>query len=178
MTEKKINWKNVKDILVKQDKSEIIKLVKELYLLNRANKDYFHTKFQLIDPMEYYKDMIESNICPELNRPTRLGEAKKAITQYKKAVGDFLGELELMVFYVECGTSEIVQFGDMYEAFYDSLESMFGKITTKLQKSDIKIQKLFMPRLKKIISDSQGTGWGYCDALADMFCMAFPDEDI
>lgn len=53
---------------------------------------------------------------------------RKAISDYKKASGDEVGVLDIMVYYVEMGTKFTLEYGDIYEEFYDSLESMFKKV--------------------------------------------------
>jgi hypothetical protein len=42
-----------------------------------------------------------------------------------------LGEAELMTFFVECGNSLTVNYGDMDEAFYDALNSMYRRAIKK-----------------------------------------------
>jgi hypothetical protein len=66
----------------------------------------------------------------------------------KKAINDPVGTLDLMVYYVECGTQFTVDCGDIDEAFYASLESMFTQVVKRLQHSDQDTIDRFLPRLQ------------------------------
>lgn len=56
-----------------------------------------------------------------------LSTGKAAISAYKKTINDTEGLLELMVFYVECGNKFTVDYGDIDEQCYYSIETMFEK---------------------------------------------------
>lgn len=59
------------------------------------------------------------------NQPVKLSAARKAISDYRKAVGDAEGLAELMSFYAECGIEYTVAMGDIDEPFYISVEKVF-----------------------------------------------------
>jgi len=61
------------------------------------------------------------------DKPIEISRAKRAISAYSKAVGDPTGEAELMIFFVECGSKFTVEFGDIDEAFYFSLNLMYKR---------------------------------------------------
>jgi hypothetical protein len=92
-------------------------------------------------------------------------------------VGDPLGELELMVYYVECGNQLTRDFGDIDGPFYSSIISMFAKVVKRLQSSDESIIKSYVPRLHTVVKSADGIGWGYYDDLCDIFYEAFPEFD-
>lgn len=158
-------------------KPSLIGLIQELYSLRTENKNYIHAKFELGDSLKHYKTLIRDAIYPDKNHPIRLSEARKAISQYKKAVGDPLGELELMVYYVECGNQLTRDFGDIDGPFYSSIISMFAKVVKRLQSSDESIIKSYVPRLHTVVKSADGIGWGYYDDLCDIFYEAFPEFD-
>ncbi|EKN69014.1 hypothetical protein P9E76_14100 [Schinkia azotoformans] len=98
----------------------------------------------------------------------RLGEARDAITNFKKITGDQLRTLDLMLFYVEVGTEFTNTYGDIDGRFYDSMISMYNKVISECAK-DEKLFKIFHDRLSSVIEDSSGIGWGYHDALWDLY---------
>lgn len=171
----KISWKNIRTIVSGHSKPALIGLVQELYSLSAENQNYIHAKFELGDSLKHYKTLIRDAIYPDRNHPIRLSEARKAISQYKKAVGDPLGELELMVYYVECGNQLTLDFGDIDEPFYNSMISMFANVVKKLQSCDESTNRRFVPRLHTVVQSADGIGWGYHDNLSDIFYGAFAE---
>lgn len=55
----------------------------------------------------------------------QISRAKGAISRYCKAVRDISGEVELKIFFVECGARFTVEYGDMDEGFYNALNLMY-----------------------------------------------------
>lgn len=73
-----------------------------------------------------------------------------------------------MFYYVKCGNDVTLEFGDMDEAFYNSMGSMFGSIVKKLSaQADPKLAATWLDRLEKEHRRVADTGWGYGDELAD-----------
>ena len=100
---------------------------------------------------------------------------RKAISDYQKATHDALGTLDLMTYYVECGTQFTVDYGDIDEGFYESLDAMFTQVVKRLQHSDQETIDRLLPRLKGIVRQAHGIGWGYYDAISDTLEGAFPE---
>lgn len=69
----------------------------------------------------------------------RLVEGRRAINDFQKANSNISDTLTLMVYYVKCGNNFTLEFGDVDEAFYDSLGSMFSKIVQMLLGQNNKI---------------------------------------
>jgi hypothetical protein len=68
------------------------------------NQTFLHSRFGLgEDVLEPYKKIIDRWLWPDVFRKqdTSVSQAKRAISDYKKAVGDPEGLAELMVFYCE-----------------------------------------------------------------------------
>ena len=156
-------------------KSELVTLVQELVRLSKDNQAYTEAKLaepsEIQEVIEYYKKIIEDEFFPKRGiGKIRLRTAKKAISDFKKANGDIEGVLDLMIYYVENGTRFTKEYGDIDERFYSSMESMFGDVTDTLNRiGDKELTKRFRPRLKKIVDDAKGIGWGYYDSLFYMF---------
>lgn len=166
----KVSWKAVKEALERVDRKGLLSLVQELYSLCSENQTFILTRYGLIDELRPYKETIRECVYPEGDQPIRLGEARKAIGQYKKAVGEPEGLLELAVYYVECGTDCTMEYGDIDEGFYESMESMLDHAAALLRRVEPEVRERYRPRFQALIDKTLGKiGWGYGDYLADVF---------
>lgn len=171
------SWKNVKTVLSQQSMPELLQLIKDLYDLRSEVKDFLHARFLTSEKtLAPYKKTIQQSLSPDVihGEDITLARGRKAISDYKKATNDPMGTLELMVYYVECGTQFTLDYGDIDEAFYASLESMFTQIVKRLQHSDQDTIDRFLPCLQGIVRQARGIGWGYYDAIAETLEAAFP----
>lgn len=170
----------MKSALVDIDHKQLLKLVADLYRFSKENQAFLHARFGVADdPIEPYKKTIDECMHPDIysNKPIQIAKAKKAISSYSKAVGDPLGVIELMVFFVECGNNFTVSFGDIDEGFYDSLNGMYRRAIQKILSLPEEQQSVFRVRLEQIMTSSSGIGWGYHDMISDDYYDAFPEEE-
>lgn len=98
----------------------------------------------------------------------RLAEAKKAISTFEKTTGDKERTLDLMMFYVEMGVEFTLAFGDIHDRFYESIESMYAKVTKECDENET-YYNLFSQRLEQVIHQTMGIGWGFHDCLCDLY---------
>ena len=80
-----------------------------------------------------------------------------------------------MVYFFEMGNQFTVDFGDIDESFYNSLESMFDKIIDMLRNQPANIQDKYLLRLQDAVSSANSIGWGYYDYLCDIL-IPFEEE--
>jgi hypothetical protein len=169
---KKPSWKDLKSVLMKKEKSELLTLISDVYSLSTENRSFLHSRYSIGEQtLEPYRKVISESLYPDVykDRPIRLSVGRKAISDYFKATKDHLGQLELMVHYLETGNKFTVDFGDIDEKFYSSLESMFERITSSLRNQSKDVQAKYHPRLEKVVVSSQNIGWGYHDYISDIF---------
>ncbi|UUX93312.1 hypothetical protein [Methanoplanus endosymbiosus] len=167
---KKETWTDVKKIIAEKDKKELIKLIGDLYRLNKENKIFLHACYPTgVVSSEPYRKIISDALYPPVpgNRGINFSAGKKAISDYFKATNDKVGKIELMVHYVETGTKFTDEYGDMYENFYVGLENMFEKVTEELESQSDEIVDYFLPQLERIADMAADMGWGYYDTLMD-----------
>ena len=122
------------------DKSEIIKMVLELYSARKEAKEY----------LDFYA---------EPNEGQKLEEYKHIIREDSVA--------ELMVFYMENACQFTYDYGDMWEQFYDSVESNFDKTLRHIVLYDL--WDKYDSRIKQCLRWASPCGWGFPDALNDMY---------
>jgi hypothetical protein len=97
-------WTDVKAKLADFDRAALLGLIQSLYTAHKDNQTFLHARFGLgEDVLEPYKKTIDRWLWPDLFRKqdTSVSQAKRAISDYKKAVGDSEGLAELMVFYCQ-----------------------------------------------------------------------------
>jgi hypothetical protein len=172
-------WLDLKTALSKLSNSELINLIRELYSLEKVNEDFLDARFRRSkEVMERYKEKIQIHLAPyepwKDNQPISISSAKKVLSDYKKATKDKLGLIDLMVHYVECGTDFLCEFGDAYEQYYISLESVFEHVLKIMKEFEEADMQGFIQRLKVVVKKAdEYTGWGYYDAISDMLYQAY-----
>lgn len=169
----KLTLSELKKELKQFEQKELIQLIAELYKLNDDVKHYVSNRFigeaSILALYEATKKKINNEFFPERGfGKMRLKEAKNAISTFKKLTGDYEKTVDLMLFYVEIGTEFTTTYGDINDAFYDSMISMYGKVTDACDK-DEKLFHALNDRLYTVIEETTGFGWGYHDCLCDCY---------
>ena len=85
--------------------------------------------------------------------------------QETEALGDSVAEL--MVFYMENACQFTYDYGDMWEQFYDSVESNFDKTLRHIVLCDL--WGKYESRIEQCVRWAGRCGWGVADALNDMY---------
>lgn len=176
---KKPSWSDVKAAIADFERSALISLISDLYAYSTPNKNFLHARFSLgSDALKPYKKIIEDALFPDVmsNDPVEIATAKKAISDYGKAVGDPKGMLELMVYFVECGANFSLDVGYGDGDFFAALERMYEKAIKLLLTLDEATIDDFYDRFEDLVTSTQDIGWGFHDTLGDIFSEAFPEE--
>jgi hypothetical protein len=162
---KAVSWNHVKTKLTDFDRAGLLGLVQDLYAASKENKAFLHTRFGLgDDPLEPYKDVIIRWINPpDFRHPISVSKAKKAISDYKKALGLPEGLAELTVFYCEGVFAFLSGCGMDDEGFYDALMRMFEQALKYVQALPEAQQTAFLTRLDRVRQMGQDVGWGVGD---------------
>ncbi len=170
----------LKRMMAEAPRQALIKALGDLYKMTGENARFLETCFathdKLIDLMPY-KRMIKSNICPNIRygADLSLSKARQAISQCKRTTSNQPAHiLELMVYYLEQGMKFTLTYGDINDAFYNSLCSMFVKAIHTLTKHP-SLKDDFMPRLVAIIQSARDIGWGVYDSMLDELIRKYPE---
>ena len=70
----------------------------------------------------------------------------------------------LMLFYVEMGVQYTTTYGDLNQAFYSSMESMFARAVNLIAANHL--EGRFEARCEQIVDDSSCVGWGFHEELS------------
>lgn len=158
-------WTDVKAKLAGLDRLGLLGLIQDLYAFQKDNQTFLHTRFGLSgDVLKPYKQTLERWLYPDVlrNQNTSVTQAKQAISDYRKAIGDPAALAELMVFYCENAADFCNEFGNQDEGYFGALIRMFEQaleVARQLPEAD---RNPLMIRLDyvRIISHNLGYGIG------------------
>lgn len=166
---------DLKQYLKNASKEDLISDISELFKRFNSVKDYYQIKLSPQEEArvgEKYKKIIADEFFPTRGfGKAKLSVAKKAISEYKKITNTPAGVTDIMLFYVEQGVKFTNAYGDIDEAFYSSMESMYEKAVEWMIK--YAIQDVFQERCLRIVKETSGIGWGLHDTLSDIYSAAF-----
>ena len=160
------SWKAVKAALQSFDRTGLLGLVQDLYAVDRDNQAFLHARLGLgSDQLGRYKAIISRWICPDLmrNQSVSISKAKKAIADYKKAIGLPAGLAELSIFYCEeaFGFVESCSFED--ERYFVGLIHMYDRAVQRVLDLPAVERHAYAERLGRLRSRARSVGWGVED---------------
>jgi len=170
-SKKKPGWSDLKRCLADLDRPALLGLLQDLYAADRKNQLFLHARFALVeDVLGPYKAVISRWVFPDVmrNQDVSISKAKKAISDYRKAVGHPEGIAELMVFYCESCWGFLGSCGMEDEGFFDALILMFGQALKAVAKLEPAQRKAFVDRLERVRHEARNWGWGVSDAMDDL----------
>ena len=166
------SWSEVKAKLAAFDRAGFVGLLGDLHSLSRENQAFLHARLGLgSDPLAAFKRTIFRWICPDLsrNQDVSVAKAKKAIADYRKAIGLPEGIAELSVFYCEKAVQLLAECGFEDEGYFTALVRMFGQaLLAVMALAPAERQKL-LPRLDKVRTAADAVGWGVKDAMDELW---------
>lgn len=120
---------------------------------------------------EAAKKKILIQFYPDRGEPKmKFAEAKKAISAFAKLSNNQVRTIELMIYYVELGVQFTNDYGDMYESFYNSMESTYQTTLQKIAADGTGgLYHMFREKLMAIVDNTQNVGWGFHEGLADIY---------
>ena len=173
------SWKAVKTTLQSFDRAGLLGLVQDLYALDSDNKAFLHPRLGLgSDGLAPYKATISRWICPDAvgSRSVSVAKAKRAIANYKKAIGAPDGLAELSIFYCEEVFNFIESCGFEDERYFVALIAMYDQAVKRTLEIPIAQQPTYTERLGKLRSRGRPAGWGLGDEINSIWCEAGFDE--
>jgi len=168
---------DLKKELKKLDKEKLIDVIADLYKKNKSVKEFFDF---YVSPDENelfnkYRDKVFEAFYPKRGYSYKLKDGKQAISDFKKFEPATELLASLMLFYVESGLKFTNDFGDVNEAFYNSLTTTFVDALKIIDKGNF-LSK-FEERVEKIVDDTSGIGWGVHDYVVQVWFHFYPSDD-
>lgn len=111
---KRKRWTDLKARLETFDRAGLLGFIADLYEANPANRRFFESRLlPESGAIEGYRRIVATAIYPDpfSRRPVSVREANAAIAEYRRATGDVVGTVDLMLTFVEAGTEQAVDLG-------------------------------------------------------------------
>ncbi|RJG27379.1 hypothetical protein [Massilia cavernae] len=165
------SWSDVKTKLADFDRAGLIGLVQDLYAASKDNQVFLHARFALGgDVLKLYKATIDRWLWPDVfkNQDISVAKAKKAIVDYKKAVGQPDGMAELMVFYCERAAGFSSDIGLQDEGYFHALVRMFEQALTAIAALPDAARPALLKRLDEVRCICHDFGYGVGDDMDEM----------
>jgi len=165
-------WTVIRRKLGQTDLDYVIGIVKALFDFSKDNRTFLASRlFPDTDwsaLLEKYRKQVRDAVFPDPPRQIRLGDARKAISAYRKATSDLAGTAELMLVFVESGTDCGRTYGVDYESFYTSLESMLDDLLEMLcDERNCRLLDRLRERVRRLEESAGDIGWGYSDYVSE-----------
>lgn len=159
-------WTDVKAKLADFDRAALLSLIQSLYSAHKDNQMFLHSRFGLGgDVLQPYKKIIDRWLWPDVlrNQDTSVSQAKRAISDYKKAVGDPEGVAELMVFYCEQAAGFCSGICTDDEGYFNALVRMFEQALKLANALPVDRRSDLVSRLDHVRTISHKIGYGVGD---------------
>ncbi len=160
------------------EKNELIEIIGELIKFSPKNKQFieiFLSGSEDIDLERIVREAKEKihiyiyGKTPTSGNYLKLREAKKVISEHSKILKAYpLQIADLKLYYVEICNVFTAEFGDINEQFYDSVVNSFLNFCNFVIKHE-ELYTEFRDRIEQLSDDFQGIGWGYTDAMSDLY---------
>jgi hypothetical protein len=172
-------WSDVRAALLHFDRAGLRGLVKDLYSASKDNQAFLHARLGLgHDQLQPFKASISNCICPDVtkNQPVSVSKAKKAIADYKKAIGHPDGMAELSIFYCEEAFGFLESCSIEDESYFAALVRMYGRSLEFVSSLPTAERTTYLKRLDELRSRGRNVGWGVEEELDSLWYAAVLDE--
>lgn len=168
----KPSWTDIKSQLADFDRAGLMQLVSDLYAFNKDNQTFLHARFTFItNALDDYKKRIRLALCPDIarrNANPSVAKAKKAISEYKKAVGDLLGIIELRVFWCEIAVEFSMNYGFGDVGYLEALLRQYSEVCSALPSIQEPLLSQYIERMETVRDDAAQIGYGVFDGMNDL----------
>ncbi|MEM1120629.1 MAG: DUF6155 family protein [Bacteroidota bacterium] len=151
-------------------KAELEKEIKKLYDKFKDVKQYYELEFtnDTTEIVNKHKAAIKKEYFPSRGYgKARNGVSRKVITDFKKIAIFQKDVIDLLLYRVEMMLEYTNTYGDIDEAFYNSLERSFDEACRLIQQE--KLEKEYRIYCEELIDQTNNFGWGVYDAMQYSF---------
>jgi hypothetical protein len=144
----------------------LIALIQSLYAASKENQIFLHARFALDDNvLAIYQKTLQRWLWPNAlsNQGISVSKAKKAISDYKKAVGQPEGLAESMVYYCEQAAGFSQDVGMAGESWFDALLRAFENALKIVNTLSPERRAPLIDRLDRVRGLSRDFGYGVGD---------------
>jgi hypothetical protein len=154
--------------------------VQDLYRASKDNQAFLHARLGVgHDQLQPFKASISRSISPDLMKGQLISvsKAKKAIADYKKAIGRQDGMAELSIFYCEeaFGFLESCSIDD--EKYFAALIRMYGQSLEIVSNLPPAERSAYLERLDRLRSRGRNVGWLVDEQFNSLWYETVHEED-
>jgi len=149
-------------------------LIKELVHAYKQYPDVREYYDRLLEPgseerlLIKYKRIIRDEFFPSKgDGKLRFSVATEAVRQFRKLRMSPASIVDLLLSYAENGVEFTMEYGDIDERFYETIENKYDDALTFMKEQDL--LPSFRERARKLVDDTRGVGWGFHDELEYLF---------
>lgn len=168
---KKPGWSSVKAQLQELDRADLVALIQDLYAASKDNQAFLHARFGLGDDvLKPYKQTIDRWLWPDVfkQQEPSIAKAKKAIADYRKAVGLPGGIADLATYFCERGVGFAVDVGLQDEAYFGALARMFAQALEAAEALADQQRLPIVTRLQAVREAASNVGYGLDEEMGDL----------
>src|SRR6266576_5735718 len=172
-------WSDVRAALLNFDRAGLRGLVQDLYAASKHNQAFLHARLGLgHDQLKPFKASISKWISPDLMKghPISASKAKKAIADYKKAIGRPDGMAELSIFYCEEAFGFLESCSIEDESYFAALIRMYGRSIELVSSLPSAERGTYLERLGRLRSRGRNVGWVVGEEFNSLWYAAALDE--
>jgi hypothetical protein len=172
-------WSDVRAALMDFDRAGLRGLVQDLYTASKDNQAFLHARLGLgHDQLQPFKASISKWISPDLvkGQLISVSKAKKAIADYKKAIGRPNGMAELSIFYCEEAFGFLESCSIEDEGYFAALIRMYGRSIEFVSRLPPAERTTYLDRLDKLRSRERNRGWVVEEEFNSLWYAAALDE--
>ena len=160
---------SVKNELAQLEKGALIEILLDLYKKNKPVQEYLNNYIKPDENglFEKYRAKVYEAFYPKRGFGYNLKQGKQAISDFKKLGASAELLADLMLFYVETGVKFTAEYGDMNEAFYNSMDSTYANALKIINKEGLTDK--FKLRAFQVLEVTRNMGWGFHDSLSAIF---------
>ena len=154
------------------DRTGLLGLLKDLYALRPENRAFLAARLGVgSDTLAPFKTVISRWIYPDImkGQNVSVAKAKKAIADYRKAVGRPEGMAELCIFYCEEAVRLVGECSLKDEVYYSALIRMFEQGLTQATGLPTAERDKMLERLDAVRGSLRDIGWGVFDAVNEIW---------
>jgi len=168
-----MSMKKFKDYLKTQDDESLRDELLTLYKTFEVVREFYTPRIEpsnIEKVIDKYKQVLEGQFFPQSAKwdfpELNYSVARKAISDFKKINSNPTAVIDLQLAYVEYGVECTLEYGDIDERFYNSMESMFRKTLKDMEEHGL--LDLFEKRCLLIQQKTRDLGWGFGDAITEL----------
>ena len=165
-------WIQVRARLAALDQPALVALLAELHRAQPDVRIFLGARLGFdVDPLPSYRATIERWACPDVYRGQQpsVSKAKKALTDYARAVGRPEGLAELMTVYCEQASQFATDLAMDDEGFLDALVRMFERALEAVRGLPDDARAPLLDRLREVRDRSRELGYGAGDDIGDLW---------